>query len=107
MSKVKKELKKLELKKITIPCNFRSGKMPVTLFIGDPAIGSHPFAFQEKWLSQTRGGTIPEDIIKSFAELKEIADKNRLSFPDLCQYVIDEINAGQQIVAERNKQIKK
>ncbi len=103
MPEVKRELKKSELKKITIPCNFRSGKMPVTLFIGDPAIGSHPFTFQSKWLSETRGGTIPEDIMKSFAELKKIADDNKVSFPDLCQYVIDEINAGQEIAAEKKK----
>jgi len=103
MPEIKKELKQSDVKKITIPCNFRNGKMPVTLFIGDSAVGSHPFAFQGKWLSETRGGTIPDDIMKSFAELKKIADENNVSFPNLCQYVIDEINAGQKIAAEKKQ----
>lgn len=92
------------VKKFTVNCNFKNGSNhPVTFFIGDPAIDSHPLSFQGKWLSEMKGGAIPKDILDSFAELKKIADQNHIAFEELCTYVIDEINARQQINHERDK----
>ena len=82
-------------KKFTANCDFGGQKSPVTIYIGTPAVNSpHPLNFQSKWLSQTKGGTIPSDIMESFAKLSEISIKNRVPFEDLCAYVIEELKSG-------------
>ena len=81
------------VKKFTTNCDFGGQKTPVTLYIGDPMPGTHPFNFQGKWLG-TRGGTIPADIMKSFADLAEIAEKHRVSFEELCLSVISELKSS-------------
>ncbi len=82
------------VKKLTVPCSFGNGqKIPVTLYVGNPALGSHPFDFQNRWLNSTKGGNIPEEIMKSFGDLNSLAAKNRVSFEELCGYVIEELNA--------------
>ncbi len=83
------------VKKFTANCDFGGQKSPVTLYVGDPAPNSsHPLGFQSKWLSQTKGGSIPADIMDSFAKLADIALKNRVSFEDLCAYVIEELKSS-------------
>lgn len=92
------------VKKFTVNCNFKNGsEHPVTFFIGDSAVDSHPIAFQSKWLSETKGGMVPKDIIDSFAELKKIADENHVEFEELCEYVIDKINSRNEINFERKE----
>lgn len=81
------------VKKFTVNCDFGGQKHPVTLYIGDPSPDSHPLGFQGKWLSKERGGSIPSEIMDSFAKLKEISEKNRVPFEELCSYVINEINS--------------
>ena len=88
------------VKKFTTNCNFGGRVSPVTLFIGSPSKGNHPLSFQNKWLSQEKGGNIPQNIMDSFSKLSEIAEKNKVSFEDLCSYVIDEINSNQAIAKE-------
>ena len=81
-------------KKFTANCDFGGQKSPVTIYIGTPAVNSpHPLNFQSKWLSQTKGGTLPSDIMESFAKLSEISIKNRVPFEDLCAYVIEELKS--------------
>lgn len=82
------------VKKFTANCDFGGQKAPVTLYVGNPAIGTHPLNFQSRWLSQNRGGTIPPEIMDSFAKLAEISEKNRVPFEDLCAYVIEELKSG-------------
>lgn len=88
------------VKKFTTNCSFGGRTSPVTLYIGNPVKGNHPLSFQSKWLSQERGGNIPQNIMDSFAKLSEIAEKNKVSFEELCSYVIDEINANQALAKE-------
>ncbi len=89
------------VKKFTANCDFGGQKSPVTLYVGEPAPNSgHPLSFQSKWLSQTRGGNIPADIMDSFAKLADIATKNRVSFEDLCAYVIDELKSSSTLEAD-------
>lgn len=88
------------VKKFTTNCSFGGRVSPVTLYIGNPTKGNHPLSFQSKWLSQERGGNIPQNIMDSFAKLSEIAEKNKVSFEDLCAYVIDEINSNQALAKE-------
>jgi Domain of unknown function (DUF2610) len=89
------------VKKFTANCDFGGQKAPVTLYIGTPAANSpHPLNFQSKWLAQTRGGNIPADIIDSFSKLSDIAVKNRVSFEDLCEYVIEELKSSNSLASD-------
>ena len=91
------------VKKFTANCTFGGQVSPVTLYVGNPSKGNHPLAFQSKWLSSERGGTIPPNIMESFAKLSDIADKNKVPFEDLCAYVIDEIQANKSLEGDANK----
>jgi hypothetical protein len=95
------------VKKFDATCDFGGQKVPVTFYIGTPAVGSHPLNFQSKWLSQARGGVVPSDIMESFGELVEIAERNRVPLEDLCAYVIEELKAGKTLSmdAKRAKEL--
>ena len=88
------------LKKFTANCDFGGQKAPVTFYIGDPCDGSHPLAFQSRWLSKERRGSVPQDIMDSFEKLVEISKKNRASFADLCEYVIDELKSSTSLAKD-------
>lgn len=91
-------------KKFTANCDFGGKKAPVTIYIGTPAANSpHPLNFQSKWLSQVKGGTIPTDIMDSFAKLSEISIKNRVPFEDLCAYVIEELKSSNSLKSDSNQ----
>ena len=70
-------------------------KIPVTFYIGDAAKGNHPIGFQSNWLSKEKGGMVPKELMDSLMRLKEIADTQKVSFEDLCSYVISEIQLSQ------------
>lgn len=91
------------VQKFTANCDFNGKKVPVTLYIGNPAGGSHPLAFQNRWLSKERGGNIPQDIMNSFGKLKNISDNGRISFEELCKYVIDELRSSDSMESDFNK----
>lgn len=90
------------VRKFTTNCNVGGGKVPVTLYIGNPASGNHPLNFQNRWLSEMKGIAVPQNIMKSFAKLSEIAEKHKVSFEDLCDYVIEELKASNAIVEDAN-----
>ena len=85
------------VKKFTINCDFGGQFAPVTFYIGDSAKGTHPLGFQNRWLSNERGGAIPQNIMDALAKLKESAEANNVSFEELCSYVIDEINLDKKV----------
>lgn len=91
------------VKKFTTNCSFGGQVSPVTLYVGNPAEGSHPLAFQSRWLGKERGGEIPPNIMDSFSKLSEIAQKNRIPFEEVCAYVIEEVNARASLVADAKK----
>lgn len=76
------------MKKFTVPCYFGATKSPFTIYIGEPEDKHHPLHFQADWLSKERGGTIPSEVMDSIAKLKELADKNNVSFEELCVYAL-------------------
>jgi hypothetical protein len=76
------------MKKFSVPCNFGGQVAPFTIYIGSPKDGNHPLHFQSDWLSKERGGTIPPEVMDSIAKLKDLADKNNVSFEDLCVYAL-------------------
>ncbi len=90
-------------KKFTANCDFGGQKSPVTLYVGDPSLGSHPLNFQSKWLSESRGGTVPQDIMDAFAKLAEISQKSKVSFEELCVYVIEELNAANSLASDAHQ----
>jgi len=80
------------MKKFTIPCNFGGSKSPFDVYIGTPKPGTHPLHSQASWLSRERGGQIPPEVMESFANLLELAEKNGVSFEDLCVYALQAAN---------------
>jgi len=80
------------MKKFTIPCDFGGKSAPFDVYIGNPKPGNHPLQNQSAWLSKERGGTIPGDVMESFAKLLDLAEKNGVSFEDLCVYALDAAN---------------
>lgn len=91
------------VKQLTINCKFKTASVPVTFYIGDPSDENHPIYFQSKWLSEKKGGTIPQEIIDSFSELQKIASKNHVSFQELCSFAIEEMNNKNVAIAERQR----
>jgi hypothetical protein len=91
------------VKKFSYLCDFAGKKHPVTFYIGDAAKGNHPIGFQSTWLSKEKGGVVPKDLMDSLMRLKEIADTQKVSFEDLCEYVIKEIQMSQKTVAVANQ----
>jgi len=91
------------VKQFTIDCNFKTTQAPVTFYIGDPSDENHPIHFQAKWLSEKKGGNVPQEILDSFSELQRIATKNHVSFQDLCSFVIEELNNNNAAIAERDR----
>jgi hypothetical protein len=89
------------MKKFSVPCDFNGTQSPFTIYIGMPEDKHHPLHFQADWLSKERGGTIPAEVMDSIAKLKELADKNNVSFEELCVYALgaaqqekDEVGVG-------------
>lgn len=91
------------VKKFTANCDFGGQVAPVDFYVGNPAIGSHPLAFQSKWLSSTKRGLIPNEIIDSFSKLVDISEKNRIPFEDICEYVVDELQSTNSIAKDARK----
>lgn len=90
------------MKKFTIPCDFGGKKAPFDVYIGMPKTGNHPLQNQAHWLSQERGGTIPSEVMDSFAKLLELSEKNGVSFEDLCVYALETANAEKEEAAQSN-----
>ena len=44
-------------------------------FIGKPEKGHHPLHFQADWLSKSRGGMIPGEVMEAVTQLQELAEK--------------------------------
>jgi hypothetical protein len=88
------------MKKFTVPCDFGGSKAPFTIYIGSPEEKHHPLHFQADWLSKERGGTIPAEVMDSIAKLKDLAEKNNVSFEDLCVYALGAAQQEEEEEAE-------
>ncbi|MBN66099.1 MAG: hypothetical protein CMM94_00820, partial [Rickettsiales bacterium] len=76
------------MKRFTVPCDFGGQKHPFHVYIGEPHPKKHPLQNQAWWLSNERGGTIPQDVMDSFEKLFKISQENNVSFEDLCVYAL-------------------
>jgi hypothetical protein len=76
------------MKRFTVPCDFAGVKYPFHVYIGETMPGVHPLKYQELWLRDIRGGTLPQEVMDSFSRLAAIALENNVSFEDLCVYAL-------------------
>lgn len=88
------------MKKFTINCDFGGQIAPFTVYVGQPEAGHHPLHFQADWLSKERGGTIPHQVMDALSKLKDLAEKNNVSFEELCVY---SLGAAQQEETEETE----
>lgn len=72
------------MKRFTVPCDFNGVKQSFHVYIGDPSPDIHPLYYQAQWLTDNRGGTVPQDIMDSFQKLASIAIEHNRVFEDLC-----------------------
>lgn len=83
------------MKKFTIPCDFAGTQAPFNIYVGEPADHvSQPLQHQAHWLSTERGGTIPVEVMDSFAKLLAISRENGVSFEELCVYALGTASGG-------------
>lgn len=87
----------IPIKKFTASCDFGGQPHPITFYIGKPNPLSHPLQFQSSWISKSRGGSVPAGIMDSFAKIAKIAEEKHVPFTELCEYVINELNAGNSL----------
>ena len=73
-------------KQFTIPCQFGGQTSPVTFYIGHPDSAHHPIKFQSDWLSSSKGGTVPQDLMMTLQKLHDLALENNADFEELCYY---------------------
>ncbi len=73
-------------KQFTIPCQFGNQISPVTFYIGHPDPAHHPIKFQSDWLSSSKGGTVPQDLMITLQKLHDLAIENNADFEELCYY---------------------
>jgi hypothetical protein len=76
------------MKRFTIPCDFGGQKAPFHIYVGEPCDNEHPLRYQSDWLTRERGGSIPSEVMESFAKLHDIAKQNQVSFEELCVYAL-------------------
>ena len=69
-------------KQFTIPCQFGQQTSPVTFYIGHPDNGHHPIHFQSNWLSSSKGGTVPQDLMMTLQKLHDLALENNADFEE-------------------------
>lgn len=74
------------MKRLTIPCDFGGVTAPFHVYLGNPSVIVHPLHFQNAWLRESRGGTIPPAVLDSLQRLADIARKEGVSYEDLCVY---------------------
>ncbi len=74
-------------RKIVIDCNIQGKKIPIDFYIGEPDATHHPLHFQADFLSK-KGGMVPPDVMEAMSKVKELADKNKVPFADLCYYAM-------------------
>ena len=83
-----KKLKPSKLTKFSVPCAFGSEASEVTIYIGSPEKNHHPIFFQNKFIQDNRGGSIPSSIMESLEKLKQLSEENGVPFDELCRYAL-------------------
>lgn len=85
------------VKKLSIKCDFNGKPHPIDIYIGSPMADSHPVEFQSRWLAD-RGGVLPANIMKTLEEIFKISKQNKVSFEELCEFMVKEINSTNETI---------
>lgn len=88
------------MKKFTVNCDFNGSTSPFTIYIGDPEKEHHPLHFQSEWLGKTRGGAIPGEVMEALSNIQSLAEKNNVSFEELCVYALGSLEEEEDEAAE-------
>lgn len=88
------------MKKFTINCLFGGAVGQFAIYIGKSEGEHHPLHFQSEWLSKEKGGSIPKEIMESLAKLKEIAEKNNVSYETLCEYALQAASSTEKVTTK-------
>lgn len=77
------------VRKFSVNCDFGGQMNPQDVYIGRPKDHKqHPLKFQEKWLTEERGGTIPAEVMDAVKKLQDLAKQNNVPLEDLCVYAL-------------------
>ena len=85
------------VKKIVINCDFNGASQAVPFYIGDSALEKNPIGFQSRWLSEEKGGNVPEKLMDSLIKIKKISDEHAVPFDELYDFVVKEIESGKTL----------
>lgn len=53
--------------------------------LGQPKPGNHPLTNQASWITKTKGGIIPQEVMESISSLKRFSEDNQLDFEEVCK----------------------
>ncbi|MDZ5761429.1 DUF2610 domain-containing protein [Lyticum sinuosum] len=68
-----------------IPCFFGGQKSDIDIYIGRPKEENNPIYFQNKFIQDTKGGNIPNEVIESLSKLQNLSKIHNVSFQELCE----------------------
>ena len=78
------------IKGIVVNCYFPGNqRAPFTFYVGESNKDAKPLQHQTHWLSKERGGTVPEEFLKSLDELKKLSVSTGVPLGDLCSYAME------------------
>lgn len=81
----------------SIACDSQSGKQNTLLQIGYPEPDHNPLDHQSKFLSSSRGISIPSNIMESLQKIYKLAIENNVDFGELAEYALKEQSGEKQI----------
>jgi Domain of unknown function (DUF2610) len=87
------EEKKSNMKRFTVPCDFNGVKYPFDVYVDSGKNGYARLLDQFRWVSEYRGGKVPDEVRQSFEKLYKIATENKVNFMELCVYALSAAEA--------------
>jgi hypothetical protein len=87
----KKVLQPPRLLEFKIPCAFNGQMSDVEVYLGNPEGKHNPIFFQNKFISDVKGGMISPAVLESLDKLKTLALENGVDFLELCKDALSSI----------------
>ena len=94
----KKVLQPPRLLEFKIPCAFNGQMSEVEVYLGNPEAKHNPIFFQNKFISDVKGGMISQGVLDSLEKLKILAAENGVDFIELCKDALTSIATQDQMV---------
>ena len=90
------------MRSFMIDCQFGTARASFPLYVGEPAVGTHPMEQQSAWLQRVRGGSVPVEVMDAFETLFTIALENNVSFEELCAYAMEQATDNSETTDEND-----